>query len=72
MRRSYTANFKLKVIDFAESNGNGTASREYNVDEKCIRGWKKLKTSLKHNKRTNRGKVPRTGRRAQELDHQSR
>ena len=44
MRRSYTANFKLKVIDFAETNENWADSREYNVDEKCIRG--------------NRGKVP--------------
>jgi transposase-like protein len=59
-RKSYTADFKLKVIDFAETNGNRAAGREYNVDETFIRDWKKLKTSLKYmnrNKRANRGKI---------------
>jgi hypothetical protein len=59
IRNSYTANFKLKVIEFAVKNGNRAAGREYNVDEKCVRDWIKQKTELKYmdrRKRARRGK----------------
>lgn len=56
-RKSYTAHFKLKVIKLAEEQGNRSASREFNVDEKNIRRWRREKTVLmvmKEHKRARR------------------
>ena len=40
-RASYTAAFKLKGIETAEKCGNRAAGREYSVNEKLVRDWKK-------------------------------
>lgn len=57
-RKSYTASFKLAVIEKAETIGNRAAAREYEIDEKCIRRWRQQKNVLKHmpkQKRARRG-----------------
>ena len=45
-RSSYTVSFKLKVIDSAEKSSNRRASREYGVNEKLVRDWRKKKNEL--------------------------
>ena len=45
-KRSYDAAFKLIVIEFAEQNTNRSAAREYGVDAKRVREWKKQKDQL--------------------------
>jgi transposase-like protein len=44
-RKSYTAEFKLKVVKYAEENGNRSAGREYCVDESIVRDWRKKRMS---------------------------
>lgn len=46
-RRSYTAKFKLEVASYAESTNNCVASREFGVNEKMIRDWRKKVHLLK-------------------------
>ena len=41
---SYTINFKLEVIEYAELH---TAALKYHVDHHCVRDWKKKKIELK-------------------------
>lgn len=55
-RRSFTAEFKLRVIAKAEAAGNREAGRYFEVDEKAIRNWRKQKTLLQSmgRKRSNR------------------
>jgi hypothetical protein len=43
---SYTAEFKVKVINFAEQTGNLAAEREFFVNEAHIRYWCKQKEAL--------------------------
>ena len=38
--RSYTTDFKLEVVRFAELNGNRAAERKYKVDRKSVREWR--------------------------------
>ena len=46
-RASYTASFKLKVlIETAEKCGNRAAGREYSVNDKLVRDWRKKKAEL--------------------------
>ncbi|KAJ1166030.1 hypothetical protein NDU88_006440 [Pleurodeles waltl] len=45
-RRSYEAAFKLKVVSRAEKSNNSIASREFGVDEKQVREWRKMKADL--------------------------
>ena len=45
-RASYTAAFKLEVIETAEKCGNRAAGREYCVNEKLVRDWRKKKAEL--------------------------
>ncbi|XP_058026230.1 neurotrophin receptor-interacting factor homolog isoform X2 [Ahaetulla prasina] len=45
-RRSYEAAFKLKVVSRAEESNNSIASREFCVDEKQVREWRKMKADL--------------------------
>jgi transposase-like protein len=59
-RRSFTAEFKLKVVEKAEKDGNREAGSYFEVDEKAVRNWRKQKDVLKSmgRKRSNRhGKV---------------
>ena len=57
-RSSYTTEFKLKVVKYAEENGgNRAAGREYDLDESVVRGWRKNVAQLKKmpsKKRANR------------------
>ena len=43
MPNSYTADFKLKVVAFAETNdkGNRGADERYKVDPKIVREWRR-------------------------------
>ena len=46
-RRSYTAAFKLEVVNYAEENGgNVAAQHKFGVSEKVVRGWRKQKEAL--------------------------
>ena len=42
-RNSYDAGFKLKIVAYAEENGNANAERYFNVDEMNIRRWWSMK-----------------------------
>lgn len=43
---SYTAKFKLRVIELAEQQGNRAAARHFNVNESHVRYWRKQKARL--------------------------
>jgi len=45
-RKSYDSEFKVKVVDHAVKFSNREAGRKYDVDEKCIREWRKSKDKL--------------------------
>ncbi|GFX53011.1 brkDBD domain-containing protein [Trichonephila clavipes] len=45
---SYTANFKLKVIEKATEVGNREAARIFSIDELNIRLWRKNKTNFEN------------------------
>ena len=45
-RSAYDAGFKLKVVEYAESNNNSKAGREFGVSEKLVRDWRKAKETL--------------------------
>lgn len=56
---SYTAGYKLKVIEFALEHGKRAAGRKFDVDEKCVRRWCAQKKALQNTnikKRAFRGK----------------
>jgi len=58
-RQSYTVSEKLRIIQFAEQNGNRAAQREFGVTESNVRLWRKSKENLEKMpwlKRANRGK----------------
>ena len=42
-RASYTTQFKLQVINFAEENSNRAAEVQFSVSEKLVRDWCKAK-----------------------------
>src|SRR6218665_1265677 len=59
-RTSYEAGFKLKVVEYAEVHGNSNAMREFGVNEKLVRDWRKAKETLSgmpFAKRARRGNV---------------
>lgn len=45
-RKSFSAKQKLKVIAYAEIHGNRAAGRQFTVDEKSVREWRKQKDKL--------------------------
>lgn len=45
-RRSFTTELKLEVISYAEEKGNRAAGKRFEVDESCIREWRKKKKIL--------------------------
>ena len=58
-RQSYTISDKLRIIQFAEQNGNRAAEREFGVSESNARLWRKSKENLEKMprlKRANHGK----------------
>ena len=40
-RHKYTAQFKLRVVQFAEKSSNSKAGREFGVNEKLVRDWRR-------------------------------
>ena len=60
-RNSYTVEFKLKVVGRAVEVGNRAASREYSVDEKSVREWRRDKSVLE---KLNPRRRARRGRKA--------
>jgi transposase-like protein len=46
-RKSYTAQFKLEVIEVAKEKGNCEAGGLFNVGESSVREWRKAETVLK-------------------------
>ena len=46
--KSFTLEFKLAAINYAERHSNRAATRKYNVDEKRISEWKKKHAELSH------------------------
>ena len=44
-RNAYDSNFKLQVINFAEQHTNTAAEREFGINEKMIRDWRKRRPS---------------------------
>ena len=66
---SYTAGFKLRVIETAEQSGNRSAGREHNVSEKLVRDWRKKKAELKALPRTRRSQRIRSTERASSACH---
>jgi transposase-like protein len=47
LRKSYTAMFKLEVVDFAKEKGNREAARKFNVGETSVREWRKEEAAVK-------------------------
>jgi transposase-like protein len=46
-RKSYTAMFKLEVVDFVKEKGNREAARKFNVGETSVREWLKEEAAMK-------------------------
>ena len=46
MKRSYTAAFKLKVVEHAEKKSKNDASKVFSVDRKRVQDWCKQKEDL--------------------------
>jgi hypothetical protein len=62
---SYSAGFKLKVIDYAEKHGNQAAGHEFSVTEFNVRYWSKQKLALQNTNKSRKafqgpksGKIP--------------
>ena len=54
-RMSYTAAFKLKVIEYAEKNGgNRSSQQQFGVNEKQVREWRKKKAELESGSKSSR------------------
>ena len=58
--RSYTVDFKLEVVKFAEDNSIHAAERKFKVDRHSIRDWKNKNAKLEDLKRTT-GSATRAG-----------
>lgn len=57
-RKSYFADYKLQVVNYAAENGNRAAERKFGVSEKLVRDWRKAELTLcamKKTKKANRG-----------------
>ena len=47
--KSYTMEFKLRVVEYAVLHGNHKASKEFQVDRKRIRDWRQNEPALRAN-----------------------
>ena len=45
-RSAYDASFKLRVVQYAELNNNSAAAREFCIDDRQVRDWRKAKETL--------------------------
>lgn len=62
-RSSYSAGFKLKVIEYAETHGNRAAGREFTVTDFNVRYWRKQKLALQNTNKSRKSfRGPKTGR----------
>ena len=62
-RRSYDANFKVMVINAAESTNNCQAAKKYGVTESHVRKWRAQKERLKNaNSMRKAFRGPKSGR----------
>ena len=55
-RASYSANFIIRVTEFAENHGNRAAAREFDINEANVRLWRRGKESLKKQRLQDGGK----------------
>lgn len=56
--KSYSADYKLRVVKYAAENGNRAAERKFGVSEKLVRDWRKAEatlTAMKATKKAHRG-----------------
>ena len=44
--RKFDMTFKLAVVKYAEQHSGEAAARQFNVDPKRVRDWKKLKSEM--------------------------
>ncbi|XP_077573838.1 uncharacterized protein LOC144197115 isoform X3 [Stigmatopora nigra] len=61
-RKSYSAAFKLQVVNYANENSNRAAGKTFGVSEKLVRDWRKAEVSLNamdKSKKANRGNKAR-------------
>ncbi|XP_062393557.1 zinc finger protein 397-like [Sardina pilchardus] len=61
-RKSYSADYKLQVAKHAAENGNRASARQFGVNEKLVRDWRKAEATLaamKKTKKANRGQKAR-------------
>ena len=49
-RKCYDLNFKLRVIEFAESHSAVQTASAFNINEKQVREWKKRRDELELSK----------------------
>uniref|UniRef100_A0A915NHJ8 Brinker DNA-binding domain-containing protein n=1 Tax=Meloidogyne floridensis TaxID=298350 RepID=A0A915NHJ8_9BILA len=47
IRRYFTITKKLEVVDFAKKNSVNAASRNFNVDRKCVKEWMEQEKQLR-------------------------
>ena len=70
--KSYTLEFKLEVIKFAELNSNRAVSKKFHVDEKRVGEWKKKQTKISHARALKGGAVKKrlegAGRKVTDVD----
>ena len=52
---SCSLNYKLEAIGCSKSNSNSSASKEFNVDKKSIREWRKSKDKFLSLRKKHRG-----------------
>jgi len=48
IRRYFTITKKLEVVDFAKKNSVNAASRNFNVDRKCVKEWMEQEKQLRY------------------------
>jgi transposase-like protein len=61
-RSSYSAGFKLKVIDHAKEYGNWAAGHEFSVTEFNVRYWRKQKLALQNTNKSRKAfRGPKSG-----------
>ena len=57
--RSYTTDFKLEAVRFAELNGNRAAESKYKVDRKSVREWRGKKQKFEELRKSTSAGVKR-------------
>jgi transposase-like protein len=55
-RKSYTREKKLEIVEYAEKNGNRSAAREFETNEKSVREWRQQKSILRAMRPTKRSR----------------